>query len=456
MRMWLMAVAAFPAVGLAAGLVIPPEDVGDARQFAEVPAQLQLTNETASPIDIAGIVPVRKGDSVGAYPRQVPAAGSISVPVRINTGNDLGIHLHAFGIKTNEPGLAGYFAQVKVFSTSMLDDPMPKIDFGMVAADRPSDAVSVGIGSRESDDLRVERVIESPDFVDVAIAADHRGVQLRPKQSSTWGLHAGYVKLGLNEASQPQAWIEVRADIRGDVVPDANPFGFGVARQGQKNEFSIRLSNPAGKDFRAGAVTLEGFKGDAKVVPCVPAKAGCRLLKFSVADDQDTGKLAGLIKLNLPASKATLGVNVWGLLLKAETKVIALDDEINKRAEIPQGATSAAVVPRISDALKRQPETSKTSTETEPDGTGPLLRWTVANEQELYGYAIYRSERADGRFKRVSANLIRANSDLDGPGKYRWRDRSADTGKSYWYQIMMVYLDGRMKALSEPREFQAK
>ena len=163
-----------------------------------------------------------------------------------------------------------------------------------------------------------------------------------------------------------------------------------------------------------------------------------------------------MIKLNLPASKATLGVNVWGLLLKAETKVISLDDEINKRADIPQGATSAAVVPRISDVLKRQPETSKTSEQAEPDGTGPLLRWTVANEQELYGYAIYRSERADGRFKRVSAHLIRANSDQEGPGKYRWRDRSADAGKSYWYQIMMVYLDGRMKALSEPREFQAK
>jgi hypothetical protein len=84
-----------------------------------------------------------------------------------------------------------------------------------------------------------------------------------------------------------------------------------------------------------------------------------------------------------------------------------------------------------------------------PDGAGPVLSWTVENETQLYGYLVYRSESPDGAMIRVNDEVIEKLSTADGvPVKYRWRDRTAEPGRTYWYKIGTVSLQGERSDLT--------
>ena len=85
----------------------------------------------------------------------------------------------------------------------------------------------------------------------------------------------------------------------------------------------------------------------------------------------------------------------------------------------------------------------------DPPGTGPVLRWSVANEQTLYGYLIYRAEHENGPWQRVNERIIPVLGHDDAPSDYAWRDTSAVKGKTYWYFIKTLANNGSKQKLTE-------
>ena len=70
------------------------------------------------------------------------------------------------------------------------------------------------------------------------------------------------------------------------------------------------------------------------------------------------------------------------------------------------------------------------------------LNWTTATELNTAGFNIYRAEQPDGPYSRINAQLIAANADALSGGKYQYVDTSVVPGKTYYYQVEDVELNG--------------
>lgn len=71
-----------------------------------------------------------------------------------------------------------------------------------------------------------------------------------------------------------------------------------------------------------------------------------------------------------------------------------------------------------------------------------VVEWTTATEINTGGFNLYRSERAEGPFVKVNAQLIPAAPDPVVGGKYRYEDASVAPGATYYYQLEDVGLSG--------------
>jgi hypothetical protein len=88
-----------------------------------------------------------------------------------------------------------------------------------------------------------------------------------------------------------------------------------------------------------------------------------------------------------------------------------------------------------------------------PNGRGPLLKWSVVNDDGVHGYQIFRSAMESGPFLLLNPETIPSKvSDSSGAQNYEWRDESAEKGKTYWYYIGIVNKDGTKRKLSNPHK----
>jgi len=350
------------------------------------------------------------------------------------------------------------FADAHAFVIPAFDDPKRVVDLGVVQAGIQSLANSFNVSSSDVETLHFTKVLEAPSFVRADIAEDGASANIVVRPNAPWGQQYGYLKLATDAEIQPEIWVEVKADVRGKVVPSASPFDMGVMRTGSKHEFLIGLNQIEGKPFKTGKVRLEGIKGTAKAESCAGGKRDCRQVRVTISDNQPLGALKGKLLVDLPEYKQTLPVNLWGLLLSADTKIRDISElateEGKNQADSAQGGQSPTAAPKLADALKKavKPEAKLE----ELPGRGPLLRWQVANEQTVYGYAIYRSETEDGKFLRVNKEIVKKISEDGSGASYQWRDTSAEPGKTYWYQIGTIQNDGTRKPLSGPQRVIAK
>lgn len=70
------------------------------------------------------------------------------------------------------------------------------------------------------------------------------------------------------------------------------------------------------------------------------------------------------------------------------------------------------------------------------------VEWTTASETNTAGFNLYRSERAGGSYIKVNAQLIPASTDPLTGGKYSFEDKNVTPGKTYYYELEDVQLDG--------------
>jgi hypothetical protein len=436
----------------AATLSVEALDVGERYQFSRVETQIQITNPGTKTVPIGSIKAFHPGDRVLHAPVEVAAGATATATVELSIENDLGNRWHVFDVRIDKDEPLAHLARAHVFGLSLLDEPRLQLDFGVANAGDEVVPQLVKISSRETPGLKATKVLSVPDAFVASLSDDGLSVIVSVNKAAPWGLHDTYVKVALGSAQQSEAWIEVRADVHGTVVPASNPYALGVVRAGSKNEFLIRLENRAGKDFQIDKVVLEGIKGKVEANSCIPRKADCRMIHLTVADGQETGKITGRILVGLPEFKRTLPIVVGGMFLKADTQIVSLDEQLKKSAD---GQSSVAVRPdNIAEALKKalHPPAQVAA----PSGTGPLLKWSVANELSVYGYLIYRAESEQGPFQRVNKEVVRVVSDDDTGGTYQWRDDTASSGQTYWYSIGLVYSDGQKKQLTSPQKVVAK
>lgn len=437
-------------------LAVSPCDAGEHYQFEIVECPIELHNTGDKAIHVSNGRSRFPWDSIDTGTITVPPKSVAYINAKMDLRNSEGRTAHAFGFDVDEPGQSRRGSEVSAFALSVLDQTKPMLDFGTVKTSEAMPERSIALSSREARDFRITGIESKPDWLDVTIAADGRSITARLKSNAPWGLihHDDFVKLKVNAPQQSQVWIGIQAEVQGDVAPDGNPFQLGLVRTGSKHEFLVRITSRSGDDFKVGALAVERIKGSAKAEPCVPAAKGCRLIQVDISDDNPTGKLEGLLSVELPDAKKTLPIELIGLLLSPDTKIHNMD-EMTSQAEA--GAQSKAPATSKAADITSALKSSVRKDEPPPPGQGPLLKWSAAHQAVIYGYAIYRADNASGPFLRVNKDIIRVVQEGDDKsGSYQWRDNTAESGKTYWYSIGVINRNGSKQDLTGAQKVVAK
>ena len=73
------------------------------------------------------------------------------------------------------------------------------------------------------------------------------------------------------------------------------------------------------------------------------------------------------------------------------------------------------------------------------------LAWTTESESENYGFAIFRSESAEGPFERISEQIIPGAGNSSQWHEYSYTDVPANGSRDYFYRLASISLDGTMQ-----------
>lgn len=448
---------ALAATQAAPNLEVKGCDVGQVYAFNTAACQITLSNSGDRPVHVSDVKPAKPGDSVTPTSLTIAPHAEAYLAAKIHTGNDLAGARHAFHFKTDQTARPERGADVTAFVLSALDQTRPDIDFGVVVAGKGSPDKRLPLGSHETASFRITKVIDKPADIDVTITPDGQALSAHMGADAALGLHAGYIKIAIDTPNQKEAWVAFKADVHGDIVPSSNPWDLGLMRLGNRNEFKLRLASASKTAFEPGALTLENINGSAKLLPCAGEGKSCRIVALTISDKQGTGAINGKVWLDLPQTHQRLPILVWGLLLARETKVKVVDPLTGEiEGEPKTGGSSKAATAKPSVDIARSLEAATTAVaEQTPPGSGPLLKWSVANESAVYGYQIFRANAEAGPFVLQNTTVITARH-ADAGSNYQWRDGSAQPGKAYWYYIGLVNNDGSKQQLSGTQKIVAK
>ncbi|HSX61187.1 MAG TPA: hypothetical protein VLF18_13380 [Tahibacter sp.] len=449
-RLFFAACGIFSCAGVAQALTVEPGDAGPVYQFQKVRSSFTIVNDAN--VEIRGLVvkPLRPTDSVLSAPQTVAAGGNVVIDVEVDSQNDFGSRGHTFKIDY-EGAKSPILGRVSLFALSVLSDPTRVLDFESVKAGE-SPKINYTL-STDDPAVRVVSVKEAPDFVDVKINKDGRGIVVHHRAKTTWGKLTGLVKIQLDSGSQKEAWIPVHTEVRGEVLPATTNFSLGVARIGQLNEYILQYRSE-GKSFTLDKVALEGLTGKVTVQDCVGGEKFCQQVRMVVDDHQPSGQLNGILRAHVAEFDRDIVVMTGGLLISKDVKIKSLDEAF---AEQAKKGDETKPVPSLNEALKSMSVAEKPIEAAIPPGDGPLLRWSVNNEELIYGYAIYRADSEQGTFS-LQGDLVRKSA-LAKTGvmsNYAVRDKGAAAGKEYWYRIATFYNDGKREFLSAPQRVKVR
>jgi hypothetical protein len=240
-------------------------------------------------------------------------------------------------------------------------------------------------------------------------------------------------------------------DVHGNVVPDQSPIDLGLQRPGTRIPLRLQLTSRDGAKFRTGPVTIEGIAQISTAeAPCLPKpRDDCHAYLVTIKDNQPFGRIQGSLNIPLPDTGQVLHDPVTGTYLSDATKIHSLNEMFDSGKTTTQSQSSTDLSKSLKSATERE--------DAPPPGTGPLLKWRVANEAGIYGYAIYRGDAVDGRYERVNTPIVKAHNEGDGvTASYQWRDTRTTKGKEYFYYITIFNNNGSKTQLTGPQKVTAK
>jgi len=409
---------------------------GEVYAFSPAGCSFALENLDSKPVSIS-IVPGQPGSTVEPSKLELPPHSSANVRVGILTDNIAGAVASTFRVE-REKG-APLFVRARGFVMSVLDNPRPKIDFGDVETSKGSISKSVELTSSLKPDLRIKEVLSAPSFVRTVIGENPRTLIAEIGKDAPWGVFEESVKISIDAPQQKQVWVELVGNVIGDVGPEMNPYWFGSIPWQASRTLTLQLIDREGRDFTIGAITAKDFAATFDSADCEPARNGCRTLLIHVSDSQPPGVFRAHLDVALPDRNRHLALTIWGILggkPAGEAKMGQSSPTVPNKAEPrPREIARTASPP----PLKVLPE---------PPGKGPLLKWTVAQQGNVYGYQIFRGDSPVGTFTLLNSQIIHVVDNGNGPVKYQWRDTTAEKGRAYWYYIAILYKNGTRQSLS--------
>ena len=69
-------------------------------------------------------------------------------------------------------------------------------------------------------------------------------------------------------------------------------------------------------------------------------------------------------------------------------------------------------------------------------------KWTLASEQDNFGFEVYRGDLEEGPFTKLNKDPILGAGTTDETQKYQFRDDTIDPCKDYWYYIESISTGG--------------
>ncbi len=436
----------FFALAAAAGsskgsqLAVEDCDAGEIHAFNTAECEIALSNNSDKPISVHDVKVLSESDHAEPKELTVPPSAQAHLKIRINSGNSVGSIRHEVRFRTDEQGHEDRSASVTGFAMTLLDQPNPQVDLGVVrAASAAPTRKSIEFASHDVADLRITKILEAPAWLDASLEAEGRALTAATKADAGWGVHIDFLKAAVNAPQQKEVWVEVKADIRGEVAPDHNPYDLGSMRIGSEHEVHIPVHSRSGRDFQVGKVELEGFRGTTSFDTCEKPSGSCHMLILRVAD-RPPGPIKGSARIELPDLNQQLDIAIFGEFVPPDGKVKTPPGEATTKTDLQR------VAGRDVRSANQEP----------PPGKGPLLKWTVANGQPIYGFQIFRAGAEAGPFVLLNPKTIASIAKTKDSIDYQYRDNSAQSGKTYWYYIGIVYDDGRKQKLSDPQKATAK
>lgn len=110
-------------------------------------------------------------------------------------------------------------------------------------------------------------------------------------------------------------------------------------------------------------------------------------------------------------------------------------------ASTPQAAPAPAPAP---SPAARPPEGTcgDQSGIPEADRLANTPKWSLASEQDNFGFDVFRGDSENGEFVKLNKDPILGAGTTDETQKYQYRDDSIDPCKDYWYYVESISTSG--------------
>ncbi len=70
------------------------------------------------------------------------------------------------------------------------------------------------------------------------------------------------------------------------------------------------------------------------------------------------------------------------------------------------------------------------------------IRWATASEVDNFGFDVFRGDAEEGPFTRLNEEPIAGAGTTDEPQRYLFVDETIEAGRSYWYYVESIAMDG--------------
>ena len=422
------------------GLVIeaPRADFPDAFQHSTVRHTFGFENRSTKTVVVEESFGLKPGASVVCHPARVPLGGRGTIEVSQDVQDALGAASFRFALVTDEPGVSRYRMSLAGFVLSAYTPEVPLLDFGRVARGTAAER-SVELSSREVDRLEVQRVEGAPDFLELdttrraGLAGEALVVRARLRERAPLGLSTGRVVLWTNAPTQPRLEVHYAVQAFADVEPDTHPLSFQLVRMGEPKTIDVRLVSRSGRAFEVKEVLDTLGVVDVASEPCGggTGPSPCVLL-HATAHVLGPLTLQGSLLVKVSGEADVLPLTYGGMVVSPETRVEELD------------ASTLAPPPR--PAATSAPGAPPADAPAPPRG----LSWRSRNDEDLYGYLVYRADREIGPFRRVS-DVIRVQTERGTDHRYAFDDPTAVAGRTYFYYLDTIDPRGRTERFSPVR-----
>jgi hypothetical protein len=374
-----------------------------------------------------------------ALPGPIPPGGRASVTVRQPTEGRLGVATYRFLLKADD-GLPERRLSLSGFLQSAYDPDQPVLEGDLA----PGGVARVAVASREVDALEVQGIDDAPPFLamDAAERAPDGTLTLKATvaASAPLGLFTGTLHVRTNVPVQPRLPVIYRLRVFEDVAPLDVPVDLGILRRGQPFEKRAVLKSRAGRAFEVKSVTGAGDGFTVESAPCAEAAPSCRALVFKGVGPAAGGRVTGAVRVALGEGRE-LSLPYSGLTIGADAVV----RDLGAVGDAPPG-----LAPSPAPALRITPPTPPPvppPVQGRPGERRARLVWEASQEDQAYGFVVYRADRREGPFRRLNDAIVPVQSGPP-PHEYAFEDRTVEDGRTYYYYLESISRSGQKSRLS--------